>query len=367
MRRLGAASRRSLSAVLLAGMMNVAFLSAAGVASAQTDDQRAAARQLATDGAQAFNEGRYQDAVDSFTKAESLVHAPPHLLYLARSYEKLGQLVKAREAYLKVIKENLPANAPQAFHDSQSKAAEEVKAIEPRLAGLAVKVEGGEGGKDLAVLVDGVPIPAVLIGVSRPIDPGEHKIEGGADGFRAEPQTVTLAEGEKKAIVLTMLADPNAKSPAPSAPPPEAAPIIATSAPASNTPPAADQGVNSGEDKSGLRIGSYVAFGVGVLGLGAGTFFTLQSASKRNDADEKFEECGGESGCFNGNPLSKEVSDLDDDASSAQTLGIIGFAVGGVGLAAGTVLFIMSADSKEETASVRPYVGLGSAGLTGKF
>jgi hypothetical protein len=348
--------------------MNVAFLSSAGVAGAQTDDQRAAARQLATDGAAAFNEGRYQDAVDSFTKAESLVHAPPHLLYLARSYEKLGQLVKAREAYLKVIKENLPANAPQAFHDSQAKAAEEVKAIEPRLAGLVVKVEGGEGGKDLAVLVDGVPIPAVLIGVSRPVDPGEHKIEGGADGFRAEAQSVTLAEGEKKSIVLTMIADPNAKSPVPSAPPPEAAPIVATSA-APTASPTTDQGVKPSEDKSGLRIGSYVAFGVGVLGLGAGTFFTLQSASKRSDADDKFEECGGESGCFNGNPLSDEVASLDDDARTAQTLGIVGFAVGGVGIAAGTVLFIMSSDSKEQTASasIRPYVGLGSAGLTGKF
>jgi hypothetical protein len=354
-----------LVAAVLAGFLNVASLSSAGVALAQTDDQRAAARQLATDGAQAFNDGRYQDAVDAFTKAESLVHAPPHLLYLARSYEKLGQLVKAREAYLKVIKENLPANAPQAFHDSQAKAAEEVKAIEPRLAGLAVKVEGGEGGKDLAVLVDGVPIPAVLIGVSRPIDPGQHKIEGGADGFRAEPQTITLAEGEKKAIVITMIADPNAKSPVPSAPPPEAAPIVATSTAPTTPPPATDAG--AGDDKSGLRIGSYVAFGVGLVGLGAGTFFTLQSASKRNDADDKFEQCGGESGCFNGNPLSKEVDELDSDAKSAQTLGIVGFAVGGVGLAAGAVLFFMSADNKEQTASVRPYVGIGSAGLTGQF
>ncbi len=364
MRRLGAASRRPIVAAVLAGFLNVAFLSSAGVAVAQTDDQRAAARQLATDGAQAFNEGRYQDAVDSFTKAESLVHAPPHLLYLARSYEKLGQLVKAREAYLKVVKENLPANAPQAFHDSQSKAAEEVKAIEPRIAGLAVKVEGGEGGKDLAVLVDGVPIPAVLIGVSRPIDPGQHQVEGGADGFRAEPQTITLAEGEKKAIVLTLIADPNAKSPVPSAPPPEATPATAAPVAATTPPPATDRGA---DDKSGLRIGSYVAFGVGLVGLGAGTFFTLQSASKRSDADDKFEACGGESGCYNGNPLSKEVEELDGDARSAQTLGIIGFAVGGVGLAAGTVLFFMSADNQEQTASVRPYVGIGSAGLTGKF
>src|SRR5262245_47766485 len=81
---------------------------------AQTDEQRAGARSLATEGATAFKDGRYKDAVDLFTKAESLMHAPPHLLYLARSHVKLGQYVKAREAYLRITKEQLPGNSPQA-------------------------------------------------------------------------------------------------------------------------------------------------------------------------------------------------------------------------------------------------------------
>src|ERR1700709_1363758 len=60
---------------------------------AQTDDDRAGARVAATEGVKAINEKRWADAADLFTRAESLVHSPVHLLYLARAQEKLGKLV----------------------------------------------------------------------------------------------------------------------------------------------------------------------------------------------------------------------------------------------------------------------------------
>jgi hypothetical protein len=292
-------------------MLAAALSASVGTAWAQTDEQRAGARSLATEGAQAFNEGRFKDAVDYFGKAESLVHAPPHLLFMARAHAKLGQLVVAREAYLKIIKETFPANAPQAFRDAQTSAAEEVKAIEPRLGTLTVRVEGGAGATDTAVLLDGTPMPSILIGAPRPTDPGEHKLEAGATGLRSAPTTIVVGDGERKSVTLLL-------QPAPGAPPlvvapdaaPPPAPAARTAAPAATTTsPTSDAG--AANDKSGLRIGSYVAFGVGVLGVGAGTLFTLQSSSKRSDADEKFEECGGATGCTQDNPLSQEVEELD--------------------------------------------------------
>ena len=51
-------------------------------------------------------------------------------------------------------------------------------------------------------------------------------------------------------------------------------------------------------------------------------------------------------------------------------LGIGGLVLGGVGVAAGVVLFILSNDSGEATANaprVTPWVGLNSAGLSGTF
>jgi hypothetical protein len=356
---------RGLGAVLL-----VLILCCGGQALAQTDEQRAAARSLATEGATAFNEARYQEAVDLFSKAEALVHAPPHLLFLARSHAKLGQFVKAREAYMKIVKETLPSNASPAFRNAQSSAGDEVQLIEPKIASLTVKVEGGQGASDLAVLVDGAPINSVLIGVAQPIDPGQHKVEAGATGLRAPEQAVTLGEGERKTIVLKLESAPGAAplvavAQAPAATP---APQPATTTTPASSPAPTDKGPAPADDKSGLRIGSYAAFGVGVLGLAAGTFFTLQSSSKRKDADDKWDECGGDSGCREDNPLAQEVDDLDRDADSAQTLGIVGFAVGAVGLGVGTTLFIMSSGGSSENATrIEPYVGLGRLGVKGRF
>jgi hypothetical protein len=56
----------------IAWILTVALLSSPLTAFAQSDDQRAAARDLATAGAEAFKEGKYDQALDSFTKAESL-------------------------------------------------------------------------------------------------------------------------------------------------------------------------------------------------------------------------------------------------------------------------------------------------------
>jgi hypothetical protein len=37
--------------------------------------------------------GTLPDALDLFSRAESIIHAPPHLLYIARAHDKLGKLV----------------------------------------------------------------------------------------------------------------------------------------------------------------------------------------------------------------------------------------------------------------------------------
>jgi hypothetical protein len=328
---------------------------------AQVDEQRAAARSLATDGAKAFNEGRWQDAVDLFTRAESLLHAPPHLLFLARAQERLGHLIRAREAYLRITKETLTASSPQAFRDAQASAEQELKAIEPRICNLTISVEGADGAADLSVMVDGAPLPPALIGVPRPTDPGEHRIEAVAAGFRGEPTTLRLLDGERKQVVLRLEPDPSAAA---------ATPVALTELPADRAATSTDAGVETSSDGSGMRIGSYVAFGVGVLGLGMGTYFLIDSRGKRADADTKESECKASGPCLAGDPLAEETASLDDDARSALKLSIVGFAVGGVGIATGTALFLLAGPSESGQASgfsIRPVLGLGTAGVVGKF
>jgi hypothetical protein len=346
----------------------LALSAIAAPAAAQTDEQRAAARSLATQGNAAFEAGRYRDAVELFGKAESLMHAPPHLLFMARSHKKLGEFVRAREAYLKITKETLPASAPKAFRDAQAAAEQEVREVEPKIANLTVKIEGGAGAANLTVKVDGAVIPSVLVGVAQPIDPGTHQVEASATGFTAAPQTISIKDGATSSVALKLEPDPNA------APPPLtplAVPAAAAAAPANPAPPppapppAASEAPSS--SNSSLRIGSYVAFGVGVAGLAAGSIFAVQSASKRKDADEAYAACGGDTGCRTSNPLSQTVDDLDGSARTAQTLSIVSFALGGVGVATGVTLFILSSNGKSERASFQPWLGVGSAGVRGTF
>ncbi|HEY5956331.1 MAG TPA: hypothetical protein VIV60_07265, partial [Polyangiaceae bacterium] len=136
---------------------------------AQTEQERASARALATQGIAAFNEGRSADALDLFTRAESLLHAPPHVLYMARSAAKLGQLVKAHEIYLRLVREELPAGAPQAFREAQDEARNEVKAIEPRLSSITINVKA-PAGATYHVTMDDQPISNAVIGVAFPAD-----------------------------------------------------------------------------------------------------------------------------------------------------------------------------------------------------
>jgi hypothetical protein len=120
-----------------------------------------------------------------------------------------------------------------------------------------------------------------------------------------------------------------------------------------------------------LRIASYAAFGVGVIGVGAGTLFSLQSKSKADQADEK---CGGDrSSCQlpPTGPAANEVTKLNDDAGKAQKLSIVGFVVGGVGLAAGVTLLVLSSGSSSSAQANKPsvtaWMGYRSVGLSGRF
>src|SRR4051794_19277595 len=76
---------------------------------------RAQARQLAQEGQQAFEAKNYSTAIDRFTKADALVHAPTLLLGLARAQVGMGRFLEAQENYNRVVREGVDANAPKAW------------------------------------------------------------------------------------------------------------------------------------------------------------------------------------------------------------------------------------------------------------
>lgn len=327
---------------------------------AQTDLERATARDAANSGRAAFEAGQFEKAIDQFTRAEQLVHAPPHLLYLARAQAKLGKLVAAHETYLKITRETLKPNAPKAFNDAQTFAEQELPAVDARLPYVTVTLQGAPS-EGVSVDMDGTILPTAMIGIPLPTDPGRHtfKATGAATG---EPVTVTVAEAAKQTVVLKV------KPVAVAAPVASGAPVAASAATTSE--PLADNQVQHG---SGLRIASYVSFGVGAVGLGMGTYFLLKAKSTDKDAGELFDNCVAMSATGDCGSLRDEYEQKNSDANSQRTAGVTSMIVGGVGVAAGVTFLILdlsqssSKSAKHSTPHVTPVFGLNSVGLVGAF
>jgi hypothetical protein len=300
-----------------------------------------------------------------------------HTIFLARAHANLNKLVKARELYLKVIREPLGQNAPKAFQNAQDDAQKELNELEPRLPYVTVQVEGA-GAQTVSVTQDGIAIPAALIGVPRPVDPGEHEFQALTESLASRAQKITVAEKTRQTVALKLEPRSAVAAPPVTAPPTGATPETpgaGTAQPGTTTPgvPAEQQPVadSGGGPNQGLRIGSYAAFGVGVVGLVVGTVFLLKAGSKADEADELCAKNPAPGGRCNAN-VQSQVKGLEDDEKSARTLSTVGFIAGGVGVAAGVTLFILSSGGSSEKAAARgprvqPWVGIGSAGLRGTF
>lgn len=323
-------------------------LAAAHPAAAQTLEQKAGARAAATQGNEAFGQKRWAEALDLFTRAEKLMHAPTHVLMIGRSHLALGHLVRAYEAFAALTHETLAPNAAAAFKAAQAAAATELKALEPRIPTLTVKV-GDPNAKNVAITMDGQPWPVELVGIARPVDPGTHVLKARADKLVSDEKSIKIDEGAKASLVLEMKPAPDDGKSAAATPP------AATPPPAAPPPP---------PPSKGMRIGGFVGVGLGVAGLGLGAAFTALGFAKRGEANDAYAKCGPP--CVNGSAQAENVKSLDASANGKQTIGLVGFIAGGALAATGITLLIVSAkgESRSTTGLV---VGPGSIGVQGSF
>lgn len=328
---------------------------------AQTDAERSAARSAAQQGAAAFQAGDWARAVEYFHKAQGLVDAPTHLLFIARAEEKQGHLVEAREAYIKIQRTQLADGAPAAFTSAKEAADEELPAVEARLPYVTVSVSGGTATQ---ITIDGKEMPGNMVGIQVPINPGQHTFRAVGDGLESPPLTESFSEGQSKAVQLQLVpSDTAAPEPAPGEMDP-ADPMQDTT----TTDPQMDQGSNA----QTMKIAGYVGLGVGAVGLGLGTVFMLQRSSKSGDADDAYEQFEAD-GCVTQASTScraqaSEIASLDEDAASAGTLSAISFGVGAAAAVTGGVLLYMGLSSDQASAPrVLPYASYDSVGVMGTF
>jgi hypothetical protein len=346
--------RLRLLALLLAGLC----FTTSGVAFADAARDRAAARSAAETGADAFDAGQYERALGLFTRAEELVHAPPHLLFMARSLTKLGRLVEAYEAYMKLVREQLPKNAPSAFLSAHAQAEQEVSAVEARLAHVTVVVRGPDADTAI-VTMDNADLPAAVVGIPMPVDPGNHVFSAHTERAKSNEATVALRDGANESVALVL------PGPAATAPPGSAAPANEAATQAESHP--ADEPARASGGISGQRIAGYITLGLGVAGTGVGTYFLISSLDKRGQANTAF-ECDATQSCSPAQVI--EVGKLDDEADRSRNLAIASYAVGAAGIVTGLVLLLTDSPSAAHAGAVRDIhlvAGLRSIAVAGRF
>ncbi len=170
-----------------------------------SDSDRAAARDLYFEGVRFQDSGKFADGLDRFDRAQRIFSAPTHLLHIAECQAALGRLVESAESYRALIRTPLPQGSPQAFQLAQQQAAAELPQVEPRIPQVKIDVSPANAA-NLQVQVDGLTMNPALVGVSRPIDPGPHKLVVFAPGYGKQEQTFSLKERENKLVPVVLVA-----------------------------------------------------------------------------------------------------------------------------------------------------------------
>jgi hypothetical protein len=112
---------------------------------------REEARALADKGYAELQRGRYDAAIELFSKAEARFHAPTILLMIADAQVKAQRLIEAKATYERIASESLVNYAPQEFFDAQKKARAAATSLISRIPRLTIRVSGApsrEGQRD---------------------------------------------------------------------------------------------------------------------------------------------------------------------------------------------------------------------------
>jgi hypothetical protein len=278
---------------------------------AHADDPAALAESLFEEARKLANEqNNWSSACPKFAESHRLKPGGGVVLNLAVCYKKTGRTASAYARY----KEGL-AYAVRDKNDARIKIATDgIAELEPSLSYLTVIVAPANDEPELKIEIDGQPIPRAAWGSKFPVDPGKRVLIASAPGKKPFRGQVAVEDNaDQKAIEIPAL------SLAPKEPPKSDVVRI---------------------DHPQKRVVGFVVGGLGIAGLGIGTYLGLRALDAKSRSDD---ECI--SGCTNAG------ADLSRDAVRFGNLSTVSFAVGFIGVGAGAYLLLTSTTT--QTASAR--------------
>jgi hypothetical protein len=327
--------------------------SLAPVAMAQpSESDKATARALLDDGDAHMNAQRFEEAAKAYQAADDLMKVPTTGFPLGQAQAASGKLLEASSTLLRVIRFPVEGGEPSAFTTARADADKLAGELKPRIPKLSFKLEGLADGIAPNVLVDGSEIKAAALTFPRQVNPGAHKISASAEGYKAISLHVDVAEGATQDLVLTFEVDPNFVA--------AVVPVPATE-PTPKADPKPD--VVTPTDR-GISILTIVGFSIGGAGLIAGAITGGLSLAKGSTLQD---ECAADA--TPGDACDPDRQGDVDSALLVSHISTISFAVGGAGFVLGFVslVFDLGADGATTSSSLRPLLGPGYVGVSGRF
>ena len=200
--------------------------------------------------------------------------------------------------------------------------------VEARMPSIVLSAKEGDTERfDTTVSMDGVLLAGKLDGKAIEVDPGIHTFVFTLPTASSLEVKMAVKEGQKAQSVVAAFPGSRAVHPVETAPPPNPS----------------------------LRILGYGVGVAGIVGIGIGAFFGARAIAKNSASKE---DCDADNFC---GPTGKEAR---LDAQQAATVSTVGFAAGGLLVAGGLALVLLSPSQKTAAMRVAPLMGAGTGGLS---
>jgi hypothetical protein len=300
------------------------------------------ARTLYKEGKELRARGDLRGALEKLQAAHALGNTPVTGIELARTQVMLGQLVEAREVCLYIARIPVAPDETEKSAEARTEAATLAEELRPKIGTLLARVDGLAPGEPAHLSIDGSAVPDAAFGEAQKVNPGKHVVvvrAGEGATAREVKGEAVVAEGQAAEVAIVVPPPPALPPPPPPPHPPE--------------PPAP----SSGSGPIIVRIGFATAIAGGAVGLIAGlTAMTKKGQLSSECPQSKCDNLGG------GTP----------DLNTARTWGNVStaaFVIGGAGVVVGVVGLLTGkpASRPSDAAVVSPWLGLGAAGVYGRF
>jgi hypothetical protein len=267
-----------------------------------------------------FKTRRFVPALEQFKQSYALVASPNSHLYMARCLAAIGE---SRAAWLEFDRTagEASADGPK-YAPTHDSALQERDELLSKLALVTVAVQAGDPA--MSVKVGVYEVPPDRWGKPYPIEPGTVDVVVQVPGRAPVVQQVTVRRGERREVAINGAA---------------LGPVAGPGVGPGPGGGGGGGGSPSGGGVNGLRIGAFVAAGIGVAGF---ALFGAEGSMSSSTYNSLNTTCGGKAGCPAAASDRTTVNNLISTGKSQQLLANVGLGIGIAGVAAGATLFVLS-------------------------